>query len=90
MVFVFVQATILDIFGPLNSAKKGCMTLFPAILALRYSRVHIGTSNHSNVASYIEASVDEFFGITTTLDIPYIKLDDGYVRFERDLNYIRS
>jgi len=74
----------------LNSARKGCVTPFPAILALRYSRVHIGISNCSNIAFYVEVSVDKSFGITTALDIPYIEPDDGYVRFWRDLNYIRS
>jgi len=54
------------------------------------SRVHIETSNHSDIASYVKTSVDKSFGITTALDILYIKPDDGHIGFGRDLDYIGS
>ena len=57
-VFRFVGTVTFGIFWFLNSARKGCMTPFPAVLALRYTRIHVGTSNRSYVASYVEASVD--------------------------------
>ena len=78
VVFGLMWAIILDTFELLNSVRKDCMIPF---LALRYSRVHINISNCSNVTPYIKVSVDESFDITTALDIPYIKLDNGHIGF---------
>ena len=66
------------------------MLLFPVILTLRYTRIHIGTSNHSDVAFYIEASVDKPFYIVATLDVPDVNLYDSHVGFGRDLDYSGS
>jgi len=57
------------------------MALFPAILALGNSRVHIGSLNGSNVPTNIEASVDEHFGFAAALNISYVYPDDEHVRF---------
>ena len=37
VVFRFVGAITLDVLGTLNSARKSCMTLLPAILTLGYA-----------------------------------------------------
>ena len=66
------------------------MPPFLAILTLRYTRIYVGTSNHSNIAFYVEISVDKFFHIVATLDIPDVNLYDGHVRFRRDLDYLGS
>ena len=66
------------------------MLLFLAILVLRYTRIYIGTSDHSDIAFYIEASIDKTFCIVITLDVPDINLYNGYVRFGRDLDYLGS
>jgi len=38
------------------------MSLLPAIFALRYVWIHIGSSDGGNETSYVKASVDDFFG----------------------------
>jgi len=54
----------------LNPVYKGGMPLFPIVLALKYSQVHVHLSNSCDVASYVEASVDETFSLASTLDVP--------------------
>jgi len=64
------------------------MSPFPAILVLRYAQIHIGTSDHSDIASYVKVSVDETLCIVATLDIPDIDPYNGHIRFGRDLDYL--
>ena len=54
VVFRFVVTVTFGTFWSLNSAKKGCVT---PVFALRHTRTHVGTSNCSYVASYVEAPV---------------------------------
>ena len=37
--------------------------------------------NCCNKASYIESSVDKAFGLGSTLSVPYVNPNDGYVQF---------
>jgi len=76
MIFGFVRSVTLDTLGSLNTAEHSCMSPLLAILALRDTRIHIGTPNGSDVLSNIEASVDEIFSLTSTLGIPDVKLYD--------------
>jgi len=62
------------------------VALPPTILTLGDSRIHICSSNGNNVVAYIEAPVDEHFGIVATLYILYINPDDCYVRFQEDFD----
>jgi len=55
------------------------VTLFPAIFALRNSRVHVSTSDNSNIFTNIDALVDEAFGPATTLNIPNVYPNDKYI-----------
>ena len=48
------------------------MFLFPAVLALGNSWVHVCSPDGSDILSYVEAPVDEHLGIGLTLDVPYI------------------
>jgi len=73
MIFGFMRFVALDALGSLNIAGQSCVFPLPAILALRNTRIHIGTLNGSDVLSNIEASVDETFSLTSTLDIPDVK-----------------
>jgi len=44
---------------------SGMRTLYvplPAIFALRYAWIHIGSSDNDNETSYVKALVDDFFG----------------------------
>ena len=79
----------LDIFGPLNSARKHSVALSLTILALGDSSVYVCSSNSSDVVAYVKASVNEHFGIVATLYIPYINPDDCYVGFRGDFDDLR-
>ena len=60
-----------------------------AVLALKDAWVHVSTPNSSNVVFYVEASVNELFSLATTLDIPYVNLDNGHIRSREYLNDMR-
>jgi len=75
----FVEAVALDAFSSSESVCKYCMFPLLAVLALRDVWVYIGTPDSNNIASYIEASVNEIFSLTTILDIPYVNPDNGHV-----------
>ena len=81
-----MRTIALDAFGSLDAAHKGCVSPFPAILALRNSRVHVHTTNSGDVIAYVEAPVDEKFSIFTTLDIPDVNPNDGHIGLGRDFN----
>jgi len=51
----------------------------PVILALENTQVYIYTLYSSNVASYIETTVDKSLYGHTTLGIPDINPDNGHV-----------
>jgi len=59
---------------------------FPTILTLENSRVHVYSSNDSNIVAYVETPVVEYFDIAATLYISYINLNDCYVGFWRDFD----
>ena len=75
---------------PLNATNSCCVILFPTILALWNFWIHVGSSDSSDKASYIEVSVDDFFCVSTTLRVPDIDPDDGHVEFGRNLDDMRS
>ena len=81
VVFRFVRTVVFDTFGTLNSAREHRVTLFPAIFTLRYSGIHVSTSNGHNILSNVEILVDKALSPTTALDIPNINLNDRYVGF---------
>ena len=58
-----VEAITLHTFGPLNVAYTSHVALFPIVLALWDTQIHIGSTNHSDEAFYVEVSVDNFSGI---------------------------
>jgi len=62
------------------------MTPLSTILALRDTRIHVGTSHHCNDTSYIEMPVNDFLSIVTILGIPYVNPDDSHVQFRGDLD----
>lgn len=75
MVFKFVQSIALNTSQALSSISKGGVFLLLAILILEDFRVHVCILYGDNVASNIEAAVDESLGRCTTLGILYIVLE---------------
>ena len=57
------------------------MSLFPVVFTLENFWVHVSSMNGSNVASDIEASINQHLGIRTALEIPDIYLNNDYIRF---------
>ena len=60
------------------------------ILVLWNFQVHIHTSDHSNITSYIKASVNKIFSITTALNISNVQLNYCHIRFWRYFDNIES
>ena len=58
VVFRFVGTITLNALGTLNSIRKSCMTLLPAILTLGYAQIYVSISNYSNILADIEATID--------------------------------
>jgi len=76
VVFHFVGSITFDVFCLLNPTYKGYVAPLPAILALRYARVHICSTYCSDVVFYIEEPVNKSFSRGVTLWIPDIYSDD--------------
>ena len=53
-----------------------------AILVLEDAKVHVSTSYSNNMTSYIEVLIDQSLDGSTTLEILYINLDYGHIRFQ--------
>jgi len=56
------------------------MTPLLAIFALGDTRVHVCSSDCSDVVAYVEASVDEEFCILTALNIPNVDPNYGHIQ----------
>jgi len=76
VVLSLVRAIALDIFGSLDITGQSHMSLSPAVLALRDTRIHIGSLNYHDKPPYIKAPVNKTLGLTATLNIPNINLND--------------
>ena len=70
----------------MNMVGKSCISLFLAVFALGNTWIHVGIMNSGNVASNIEAPINQHFGSSTTLKVSDIHLDDSYIRFWEDFN----
>jgi len=74
-----MRAIAFYAFGSLDIANPYQMTLLPTILALRDTRIHIGTPHCHNDTFYIEMPINNFLSIVTVLGIPYVNPDDSHV-----------
>ena len=89
MVFNLVQSITLDTPRALEVISKGGMFPLLVVLVLWDSRIHICTSNSSNITTNIEASIDKHFGQRTTLHISNINSNNSHVQFWRDFDNMR-
>ena len=79
--FNSIRAIAFLAFITVNMASKSGMTPLPTILALENTRIYVGSSNSSNMMSYIETSVNKAFSFHIILRIPGIDLNDSHIRF---------
>jgi len=86
VMFNFIETIVFLAFGTMCKASKSSTTPLPTILTLRNTRVHIDSSNSSDIMTYIETSVNNTFSFCTILKIPNIDLNNSHVRFRRHLN----
>jgi len=82
MVFDLVRSIVFDIVWSLDMIGKCNVFSLLAILILGNTRVYISISYSSKVTLYIEISIDQGLGRSTTLGIPYIDSDYSYIRFQ--------
>ena len=62
------------------------MSPFPVIFTLRYARVHIGSSNGSNIPSNIKALIDKTFDLAPTLNIPNVNPNNRHIQLGRNFD----
>ena len=72
MMFNFVRSTTFLIFRAISSVSKCRVSLFPTVAILRYSRVHIGTSNGGNIVAVVERMINKEFSFGPILRVLYI------------------
>ena len=77
--FSFIWTTTLDISCFLNLTWESYITLPPIILILGYIQIHIHISDSGNITFYIKIPINKTFGLTTTLNVSYIYLDNEYI-----------
>ena len=75
MIIREMRTIALSTFWSLNSTNSSRMTPLPTILALRYTRVYISTSNHNDNVSNVKLPVDNFLGIVAILVVPDVNLN---------------
>ena len=68
----FVRAIAFDISGIMCMACKTCITPFPTVLTLWYTRVHVCALNCHNMITNVKAPTDEIFSLEATLCILYV------------------
>ena len=80
MVFSLIRAIALDTPEALDIAWHGSISPLPTILALGDAWIHIGSSNSCDKSSYIKASINKTFSLTTTLNISNINPNNWHIR----------
>ena len=58
VIFDFMRATAFLTFGPMSFVRKGGMSLFPTVMILRYSWIHVRSSDSGNTSAIVEGVVD--------------------------------
>jgi len=80
VVLSLVRAIAFDAFGSLDMAGQSHMSPLPAVLVLRNSWIHIGSSNCHNKPPYIKALVYKTLSLTATLNVPNVNPNDRHIR----------
>ena len=72
VIFNFIRTIALLAFSTIYMIGKDSISLLPTILALRNTRVHIGSLDSSNMLFYIEISVNKTLSLCTILRVPNV------------------
>ena len=86
IVFRFVRSIILNTLQFLNSTRYSGVFQFPTIFTLWNTRVHVGSSDCSNILSHIKVLINKAFGLTPALNIPDINPNDQHVQLWRNFD----
>jgi len=79
VVLGFVRSITFNAFKPLDSVRKGCMSLPPAVFALGHTQVYVSSSNCGYIPSNVKAPIDEALSFNPTLVIPNVYPDNQHV-----------
>ena len=79
MIFRFVRTVAFYILRFLNFAEKYCITLLPAVLVLKYTWIHICSSNSYYIAPNVKAPVNQASYLAFALNIPYVNPNNSYI-----------
>jgi len=86
MMFRFVRPIAFDAFGSLDTARVSGMSPFPAVFTLGDSRIHVRSSDYSDIVAHVEASVNEELSILPALHVPNVNPNYGHIGFWRDFD----
>jgi len=85
----FMRTITFLAFETMCKVSKDNIISLLTIFALRNTRVHVGSSDSSDIIIYIETSVNETFSFCTILRIPNINPNNSYIRFRRHVNDVQ-
>ena len=83
MMFALIGAIALDAPQFLCSIHESSMSLLSAIFVLENARVHVSTTNYSNMSSYVEATVNKSLTQYTTLGILDVNPYNNHIKLWR-------
>ena len=79
VMFDLIRPIAFNAFLSLSSTCKSSMFLFPAVLVLENTWVHVCTTNSGDIALNVKIPIKKTFSLTTTLDISYVQPNDSYI-----------
>jgi len=83
-----VGTITLNIFSLLYTIRECGVFPLLAVFVLRDIEIYICTSNSYDVASNIEVPIDQLFYFLTTLNIPNIYPNNGYIQFGKNFDNV--
>ena len=81
-----VETITLNIFSLLYTIQECGVFPLLAVFVSRDIEIYICTSDSYDVASNVEVSIDQLFCFLTTLNIPNIHPNNGYIQFGKNFD----
>ena len=79
VVYNFMQAVTFLTLSTINLTYKSSMFLFPIVVTLGDTKVHVGFMDHDYMVSDIEAPIYQHFCIQAVLEVPNVNPYDCHV-----------